>query len=112
MEGTETQDADGLKFLEKSSSGDRVVLEYEGAASNPLVTLAPDIDLKGTLTVDRVQGFVEFVGKVDDFPAFEAYVSVNGSAPSTIGTLGPKDGAGPGSLVGGAGREFRGRVDF
>ena len=66
----------------------------------------------GTLTVDRVNRFVEFVGKVDDFPAFEAYVSINDGEPEIIQQLGPKPGAGPDSLFGDANREFRGRVDF
>ncbi|THC88373.1 hypothetical protein EYZ11_012183 [Aspergillus tanneri] len=36
------------------------------------VTGSPDIDLRGTLTVDREHKFVEFIGTVDDFPAFES----------------------------------------
>ena len=50
----------------------------KAARNNPSVTLSPNIDLIGTLTVDCVK-FVEFVGKVDEFPAFEAYVSINGN---------------------------------
>jgi hypothetical protein len=76
------------------------------------VTGSPNIDLVGVLTVDRVGKFVEFIGKVDDFPAFEAYVTINGGTARTIATLGPKAGSGPSSLVGGANREFRGRVNF
>ncbi|KAA8641733.1 uncharacterized protein ATNIH1004_010672 [Aspergillus tanneri] len=57
--------------------GDQGVLEFKAARNNPLVTGSPDIDLRGTLTVDREHKFVEFIGTVDDFPAFESYVSVN-----------------------------------
>lgn len=88
------------------------MLDFKAARNNPLVRGSPNIDLVGTLTVDRVNRFVEFVGKVDEFPAFEAYVSINGGAPRTIGQLGPKPGAGPSSLVGGANRVFRGKVTY
>jgi hypothetical protein len=111
-EGRETAGTEDMSFTEREGNGDRVVLGYKGAGANPLVFAAPDIDLEGTLTLDRVGGFVEFVGKVDEFPAFEAYVSINGSSPHTVATLGPAPGAGPGSLIGGANREFRGRVEF
>ena len=89
-----------------------MVLDFKAARNNPLVFGSPDIDLKGTLTVDRVGKFVEFVGQVDEFPGFEAYVSINGGAPLTVARLGPKPGAGPTSLFGDANRDFRGRLTF
>lgn len=112
VEGRETQNNDDMAFKQLSGSASRVVLDFKAARNNPLVTFSPSIDLIGTLTVDRVNKFVEFVGKVDEFPAFEAYVSINGGSPRTIGQLGPKPGAGPGSLVGNANRDFQGRVTF
>jgi len=112
VEGRKTQNANGMKFTQKEGSSNRVVLAYKASASNPLVSLAPDVDVEGTLTLDKVNGYIEFVGRVDDSPAFEAYVTINGSAPHTIATLGPKPGAGPSSLIGGANRDFRGRVNF
>lgn len=101
-----------MAFSELSGDSNAVVLDFKAARNNPLVTLSPDIDLVGTLTVDRVNRFVEFVGLVDEFPAFEAYVSINGGSPETIGQLEPKAGAGPESLFGDANRDFRGRIDF
>ncbi|KAI9862247.1 MAG: hypothetical protein M1813_004722 [Trichoglossum hirsutum] len=112
VEGTKTQTNNNMAFKELSGSSSKVVLDFKAARNNPLVTGSPDIDLIGTLTVDRVNKFVEFVGKVDEFPAFEAYVSINGGSPSTIAQLGPKPGAGPGSLIGDANRVFRGKVTF
>jgi hypothetical protein len=111
-EGKETAGTEDMSFTEKEGSSSRVVLDFKAAGANPLVFAAPNIDLEGTLTLDRVNQYIEFVGKVDNFPAFEAYVSINGSAPRTIAQLGPEDGAGPSSLIGGANREFRGRIDF
>jgi hypothetical protein len=112
VEGRKTQRNDNMSFQLSSGSSSRVALNFKAAQNNPLVTLSPNIDLVGTLTVDRAGKYVEFVGKVDSFPAFEAYVSINGGAPRTIATLGPKPGAGPGSLIDGANRPFRGRVNF
>lgn len=112
VEGKKTQNNDDMAFRLSSGSASRVVLDFKAARNNPLVTLSPNIDLIGSLTVDRVNKFVEFVGKVDEFPAFEAYVSINGGSPRTIEQLGPKPGAGPESLVGAANRDFRGRVTF
>lgn len=112
VEEKKTQNNENMSFTESSGSSSRVVLEFNAARNNPLVTLSPDIDLKGTLTVDRVNRFVEFVGMVDEFPAFEAYVSINGGSPRTIRQLGPEPGAGPTSLVGDANRPFQGRVNY
>lgn len=112
VEGRKTQNNDDMDFEERERSASRLVLGFKAARNNPLVTLSPDIDLEGTLTVDRVNKFVEFVGKVDDFPAFEAYVKINGGAPRIIKQLGPKKDAGPTSLFGGANRDFGGRVSF
>lgn len=112
VEGTETQNNDNMAFAELRGDSSVVVLDFKAARNNPLVAFSPDIDLVGTLTVDRVNRFVEFVGLVDEFPAFEAYVSINGGSPNTIRQLQPKAGAGPELLFGDANREFRGRIDF
>ncbi|KAL4923643.1 uncharacterized protein BDV17DRAFT_276565 [Aspergillus undulatus] len=112
VEGRETQNNDGMKFSLLTGSNTSVILGFQAARNNPLVTGSPDIDLTGTLIVDRDDKFVEFVGKVDEFPAFEAYVSINKGSPREVARLGPKPDAGPGSLFGDANRPFRGRVDF
>ena len=112
VEDTKTQNNDNMAFGVTSGSASRVVLDFKAARSNPLVFASPDIDLKGTLTVDRLGKFVEFVGQVDEFPAFEAYASINGGPPRAIAQLGPKPGAGPSSLIGDANRDFRGRLTF
>jgi hypothetical protein len=109
---SETAKADDMKFSVVAGSTSKVVLQYKGKAADPLVFGAPKIDIEGTLTVDRVGKFVEFVGKVDDFPSFEAYVTVNGKGPYTIASLRPKAGSDAKSLLGGANRNFRGKVNI
>ena len=112
VEATDTQSNENMAFTLQRGDSSAVVLDFKAARNNPLVTFSPDIDLVGTLTVDRINKFVEFVGKVDEFPAFEAYVSINGKDPETIRQLQPAAGAGPEDLFGEANREFRGRIDF
>lgn len=111
---TDTADADDMKFTLVRADTTSVVLKLKAAASNPLQLYAPKIDLEGTLTVNRVERYVQFEGKVDDFPSFEAYVKVDGKAPRTIGTLGPKPGSDPTSLFtwNGVDRPFGSKVYF
>jgi hypothetical protein len=106
----DTAGTDDMKYSLVTGSTNNVVLRYRGKAADPLVFGAPKIDIEGTLTVDRVGKFVEFVGKVDDFPSFEAYVTVNGKGPYMVASLGPKAGSDAKSLLGGANRAFRGKV--
>lgn len=101
-----------MNYTLVKGNADKVVLNYIGKASDPLVFGAPKIDIEGTLTVDRVNRYVQFVGKVDDFPSFEAYAIVNGLGPRRFATLGPKPGSDATSLLGGANRVFSGIVQF
>lgn len=101
-----------MGFSLRSGSSRKVVLDYSGKASDPLVSGAPKIDILGTLTVDWDRRSVEFNGKVDDFPAFEAYVVVNGKGPYALQKLGEKEGSTATSLLGGANRAFSGKILF
>lgn len=107
---TKTAETDGMNFELVSGSSSKVVLSYVGSAGNPFDAVAPNIDMKGTLTVDRVGKTVTFDGAVDDFPAFEAYATLNGFGPYRIVTLGPGDGATAADLLGGANRGFSGKL--
>lgn len=103
-------DINDMNFDLVSGSSSKVVLSYVGSAGNPFDALAPHIDLKGTLTVDRVGKTVMFDGAVDDFPAFEAYAVLNGFGPYKVATLGPDEGATAADLLGGANRAFSGKL--
>ena len=107
-----TADTDDMKFTLKEGSSNRVVLAYKGSAGNPLVPSAPTIDIVGTLTVDRVNKFIEFSGKVDDFPAFEAYFEIDGRGPYKLIGIGPKPGPDASSLFGAANRAVSARLYF
>lgn len=99
------------RFHVKSSSADYAVIDYKFQASDPLVPVAARINFEGTLKVIR-QSHIEVTGKVDDFPAFEAYVVINGGTSLKLVQLGPKPGAGLMSLFGGATRNVYGRIDM
>ena len=69
-----------------------------GAASDPLVPFAPDVDYEGRISIFIFSGqdrgttvqkaLIGFDGVVEPFPAFEMYVSVNRTAPVPLFQLG------------------------
>lgn len=100
-------------FAENSSS---IQLIVKGQAADPLVSAAADIDYEGTFTItqDRpVKGVVtvDFSGKIDQFPAFECYASMNG-VTKTLFKLSPPFGNTVMSLPGPANRPVAGKVTF
>lgn len=83
-----------------------ITLGYVAAAGNPLITpeiLSPDIDMNGRMMIDRPQGTFTFTGAVDEFPAFEAYVSFNDGPIVSVLRMAPLSASG---LIGGANRPF------
>lgn len=91
--------------------------EYQLSASgkNPLVPAAPRIDFNITVTEEwawnprRVVFKID--GKVDDFPAYEGYVTFEGQT-QTLFRLGPRPGATPMALMGKAKRRVSGQATF
>jgi hypothetical protein len=81
---------------------------YEYGVGNP----APYIDYEGTLYIDTEQRTVTFEGLVDEFPAFEMYVSVNNRPGKRLFTLFPEPGKSPVDLFGPAYRQVNGAVRF
>jgi hypothetical protein len=67
LRGNTTVDPEG-GVIEDSSNPHFVQLDYEAAANLPLLALAPDIDMVGTLGIDPDAATFRFRGKVDDFP--------------------------------------------
>jgi hypothetical protein len=65
----------------------------------PLSGLIADIDVIGLLVIDP-EGTVSFSGKVDSFPAFEAYVMVNQFKVHKLFQLGPDSDDSPLNLPG------------
>jgi subtilisin family serine protease len=96
--------------------GDFVItLKVKGAASDPCVNLAADIDYVGDIEIlcSPSRGLIEvgFSGKVDSFPAFEMYASLGG-VTKTLFTLPPPAGNTVVNLLGGASTPVAGKVSF
>lgn len=95
--------------------GNSVVLTLVAAASDPLVSAAADIDYEGEFIITRGsnlgQILVNFNGKIDSFPAFEAYASLNG-VTKTLFQSPPPPGNTVMSLPGKANRPVTGKVSF
>lgn len=89
-----------------------------GMAGDPLVSGAADIDYTGHLWVSLVKAFnklllvqVNFQGKIDAFPAFEAYASFRG-VTKTLFQASPPKGNTVVDLLGGAERHIQGIAIF
>ena len=61
-------------------------LDLTAAARNPCVAGAPNVDFNGRLELVKIGANVRvsFVGKVEAFPSFEMYASLNGGAPQPL----------------------------
>ena len=83
----------------RGQSGSKITFTYSGEASNPCLTLAPDIEFSGTITVDTSTKTIGIQGKVDVFPSFEAFVILENGTQKTLYNMDPKNGATPEDLV-------------
>jgi hypothetical protein len=99
-----------------TASNRTMTVQLQGAANNPCFTGSPDIDYRGTVTIQISSlssgqvAQVSFNGFVDDFPAFEMYASINGGAGMPLFRLNSLPGKTPANLLGDANRPVRGSV--
>ncbi len=81
------------------------------ATNNPLFAFSPDIDYQGKLQCIIAPGesiSVMFNGLVDEFPAYEAYTSLNSGLVKSLFQLPPPPGNTPADLFGKANRSVSG----
>jgi len=92
-----------------------MVVKLVGAASDPLVGMAADIDYNGTIRFSGAAGpgtlSVAFDGKIDAFPAYDCYVEF-ASVTKTIFTNSPPAGNSVTNLLGAANRTITGKASF
>jgi hypothetical protein len=72
-----------------------VVITMECAASNPCAPssrIFGDIDCKGRITVNAMTRSIEIDGLIDQFPAFEAYATINDGAGVSLFQILPSPG--------------------
>ncbi|UGQ46842.1 DUF3238 domain-containing protein [Massilia endophytica] len=89
---------------------------FEGGAGNPCATGAPQINWSVQVEVKRLAGGKIQVAalsgsKVEPFPAFEMYASLNGAVREVF-KVGPQPGTTPWDLVGPPNRPVSGTVAF
>jgi hypothetical protein len=87
------------RFFNFTVSAAKTVLtvDVEGSASDPLVSAAANITYEGTFTITLQpdgRTVVDFRGKIDVFPAFEAYAQVLGATKALFSSPPP-----PGNTV-------------
>ncbi len=81
-------------------------------ASDPAVVVDPDIDMLGEFEVDTELRTLKFRGLVDGFPAFEAYINVDGTT-HVIYQISPERGVTPADgLLGTANRRAERDLKF
>jgi hypothetical protein len=92
-----------------------MLVEVKGAASDPLVHMAANIDyvVDFVIVVDAKKRrlLVGVFGKIDSFPAFEAYANFNGVKKTLFQILPPK-GNTPFDLLGDANEDIAAAVSF
>ncbi len=108
-ERTGSADTARTKYEKLVGTSDFFDLNMEIHANDPLFSGSPDVDAVGKISVID-KSILTFVGKVDDFPSFEAYAKRGGRPVRTVFEQGPKPGATPWSLFGDAARDVRAKV--
>lgn len=92
-----------------------VKVRMKCAASNPCAPESKffgDIDYEGMIMLDLANRLLRFDGKVDEFPAFEAYVAINGGPGKTVFRIEPPEGNTVLSLPGSANRPVKRIITF
>jgi hypothetical protein len=101
-----------MKWSGKKVKGNKVSFNLKAAANNPCFSGSFDIDYEGTYTITKSSKSVKvsFKGKVNGFPAYESYATINGGKPKKIFNYGPSGGVG--ALAGGPVDAVKGSCTF
>lgn len=92
-----------------------LIIEASLSASNPCAPTSRafgDIDIRGNITVSLPRRSVSFQGMIDQFPAFEAYATINDGAGQTLFRVAPPAGNTVMNLPGASNRPVSGSVTF
>lgn len=99
-----------FKFPASPSPFGPIKVSLRAAANNPLFSGSPNINYAGETSVDFRQRTILFDGRIDGFPAFEAYAAINDGPGVTMFNLLPLPGSTPFNLVGGATRGVKAKL--
>jgi len=74
-------------------TGEKAIdLTISASGKNPNFVQAPTIDINGTFKIDLSARTIGFIGKVDQYPAYEAYARLNGGGWIAIFNISPEYG--------------------
>ncbi len=85
-------------------------VDFHGAAADPCVSGAPDVDYNGRIVIDTTNRTVKLQGMIEPFPSFEAYCSIDGGSVHTLFTHSPTGGLM--SLLGAANTAVNGEASY
>lgn len=101
--GEALADKAGVTALPATRLGDIINITLATKAINPLISapdvVVPGITWGGVISVDTQRQRVRFIGRISDFPSFEAYLRVDGGPPITILNESPAGGSTAWSLL-------------
>ena len=81
----ETTDTSDQKFTFIPAGASKIAqLKIHASGHNPNFKWAPAIDIDGTFFIDLGANTIRFDGFIDQYPAYEAYVTYNGNATVSI----------------------------
>ncbi|WP_373539327.1 hypothetical protein [Chamaesiphon sp.] len=101
-----------LSLMTSTIADNKAIISVDLAANNPCFFGSPDIDVKGEIIVDFVAEKISFAGKVEPFPAFEAYVAIDSNRVQALFQILPLPGKTPADLFGPPNRPIAGSVPF
>jgi hypothetical protein len=113
---------DDMKFthFRVAENGRTFLIDLEGSSKNPCVEVAhlklsPNVDYSGTIAIQLleqgIRAFIWFKGKIETYPCFELYASINNGPPQTIFQEPIAEGASILNITGPATREITYRVE-
>ena len=89
----------GFELVSQDVVNDKLTIRYAGEASNPCLTLAPDIEFSGSVMVDPTAKTVSMQGTVDCFPSFEAILVKSDGTRTYLYRTDPRNGETPACLL-------------
>ena len=115
QECREQGDKANLKIVGHQAFANRCTFRFEGGAGNPCASGAPEINWSVSVEVTRLANNKMQVAalpgsKVEPFPAFEMYASLDGKPGKEVFKVGPLPGTTPWNLFGDPNRAVSGTV--
>ncbi|MES3153774.1 hypothetical protein [Sphingomonas faeni] len=115
VRGAVSQRKDIISRAMLAPTASSIEIDIYGGAGDPLVNFAAEINYEGTFQIITDTAgktlSVRFAGKLDEFPAFEAYARCNGVTKTLFQSSPPKNNTVM-DLLGGAWRPVSGKADF